>query len=299
MTGWLVLVESNTTGTGRLFCSAAEALGLRPVVLARDPARYPYLAADSVEHRVCDTGRAEAVLRVCEQLDGPVLGVTSSSEYWVATASEVARTLGRPHPDPEAVRACRDKASQRRLLSAAGIGCPDFAAAASPAEAVAAAGRIGFPVVVKPTAGSGSVGVRRCADAEQVRAAAEAVLDAEPGTLGLPPQSAVLVERYLDGPEFSVETLDDQVVGVTGKHLGPEPYFVETGHDFPARLAADERHLLGEVGGVGTACAGSGLGSGTHRTALDAAGDPGRRGQPAACRRDDPAGGAGRASGWT
>ncbi len=112
---------------------------------------------------------------------------------------------------------------------------------------MAAAGRIGFPVVVKPTAGSGSVGVRRCADAEQVRAAAGAVLDAEPGTLGLPPQSAVLVEQYLDGPEFSVETLDDQVIGVTGKHLGPEPYFVETGHDFPARLAAADRRLLGEV----------------------------------------------------
>jgi biotin carboxylase len=247
MTGWLVLVESNTTGTGRLFCAAAAALGLRPVVLARDPLRYPYLAADSVEHRVCDTGSTAAVLDACGQLDGPVAGATSSSEYWVATASEVARALGLPHPDPSAVRACRDKASQRRLLRAAGIPCPDFAAATTPAEAAAAAGRIGFPVVVKPTAGSGSIGVRRCADAGQVRAAAEAVLDAEPGTLGLPPQSAVLVEQYLDGPEFSVETLDDQVIGVTGKYLGPEPHFVETGHDFPARLAAEDGHRLGEA----------------------------------------------------
>jgi len=247
MTGWFVLVESNTTGTGRLFCAAAEALGLRPVVLVRDPARYPYLAADSVAYRVCDTGSAEAVLQACGQLDAPVRGVTSSSEYWVATASEVARLLGLPHPDPAAVQACRDKANQRRLLRAAGIDCPDFAEADSPAGAVVAADRIGFPVVVKPTAGSGSVGVRRCADADEVLAAAAAVLDAEPGTLGLPPQSAVLVEQYLDGPEFSVETLDDQVVGVTGKHLGPEPYFVEIGHDFPARLAAAERHLLGEA----------------------------------------------------
>jgi len=266
VTGWLVLVESNTTGTGRLFCAAAGELGLRPVLLARDPARYPYLAADSVEHRVCDTGSAEAVLDACGQLDGPVLGVTSSSEYWVATASEVARTLGLPHPDPAAVRACRDKANQRRLLRAAGIGCPDFAAAISPAEAVAAAVRIGFPVVVKPTAGSGSVGVRRCADAEQVRTAAAAVLDAEPGTLGLPPQSAVLVEQYLDGPEFSVETLDDEVVGVTGKYLGPEPYFVETGHDFPARLADDDRRRLGEA--AVSALRALGLGWGPAHTEL-------------------------------
>jgi argininosuccinate lyase len=145
------------------------------------------------------------------------------------------------------VRACRDKAGQRRVLQAAGLAGPRFAAARSSAEAVAAADRIGFPVVVKPTAGSGSIGVRRCADAEQVRAAVAAVLDADPAALGLPPQSEVLVEQYLDGPEFSVETLDEQVVGVTGKHLGAEPYFVETGHDFPARLAADHRRRLGEA----------------------------------------------------
>ena len=245
--GWFVLVESNTTGSGRLFCAAARSLGLRPVVLVRDPLRYPYLAADDIEHRVLDTSSIEAVRRACAELGGPVVAVTSSSEYFVATASEVARALGLPHPDPAAVRACRDKASQRSILRAAGVGCPDFAAAGSVAEAVLAATRIGFPVVVKPTAGSGSVGVRRCADAEQVRAAAEAVLDADPAALGLPPQSAVLVEQYLHGPEFSVETLDDQVVGVTGKHLGPEPYFVETGHDFPALVAAEDRRELGEV----------------------------------------------------
>jgi biotin carboxylase len=248
MTGsWFVLVESNTTGSGRLFCAAARELGLRPVVLARDPQRYPYLAEDGIEHRVLDTGSADTVLAACAELAGPVAGVTSSSEYFVATASEAARALGLPHPDPAAVRACRDKASQRSILHAAGVGCPDFAVARTSAQAVTAAGRIGFPVVLKPGAGSGSVGVRLCGDAEQVRAAAERVLESDPAALGLPPQSAVLIEQYLDGPEFSVETLDDRVIGVTGKHLGAEPHFVEIGHDFPARLAPENRHRVGEV----------------------------------------------------
>jgi biotin carboxylase len=248
MTGnWFVLVESNTTGTGRLFCAAARQLGLRPVVLARDRNRYPYLAGDGIECRVLDTGSAEAVLAACAELAGPVAGVISSSEYFIATASEAARALGLPHADPVAVRACRDKASQRRILRAAGVGCPDFAVARTTAQAPAAAARLGFPVVLKPTAGSGSVGVRRCTDAEQVRAAAAMVLESDPAALGLPPQSAVLIEQYLDGLEFSVETLDDQVIGVTGKHLGAEPYFVETGHDFPARLPPDQLRELGEV----------------------------------------------------
>ena len=62
---WLVLVESNTTGSGRLFCSCARRLGLRPVLLARDPARYPYVAADAIEHRMADTGSAAGVLEAC------------------------------------------------------------------------------------------------------------------------------------------------------------------------------------------------------------------------------------------
>src|SRR5262245_49942824 len=109
---WLVLVESNTTGTGRLFCSAARAIGLRPVLFARDPDRYPYVAADRIDSRVLDTRDPAAILAGCAELAGSVAGVTSSSEYSIAIAAEVARVLGRPHPDPDAVRACRDKGAQ-------------------------------------------------------------------------------------------------------------------------------------------------------------------------------------------
>ena len=200
----LVLVESNTTGTGRLFCRAAVAAGLRPVLLARDPDRYPYVRDDGIVARVVDTGSAAAVLAACAELDPA--GVTSSSEYYVGTASETARALGLPHPDPEAVRAARDKATQRARLAAAGLPGPAFAAAGGPGEAVAAARQLGFPVVVKPVSGSGSIGVRRCDSPAAVEAAAAAILAGTAGT-GLPAQDRVLVEGYLGGAEYSVETL--------------------------------------------------------------------------------------------
>jgi S-sulfo-L-cysteine synthase (3-phospho-L-serine-dependent) len=239
--GWLVLVESNTTGTGRLFCRAARQLGLRPVLFARDPARYPYVRQDRVPVRVLDTGDPAAVLAGCAALPGPVRGVTSSSEYSVATAAEVARRLGLPHPDPDAVRACRDKPTQRARLAAAGLPGPAAAVAATAEEAGLAAAAIGPPVVLKPVAGSGSIGVRLCASPAGARAAADAVLRGLPG---LPAQPAVLIEAYLPGPEFSVETSDERVAGITAKHLGLRPWFVETGHDFPARLPAADRRAL-------------------------------------------------------
>jgi biotin carboxylase len=241
---WFVLVESNTTGSGRLFCAHARSLGLRPVVFARDPSRYPYLAEDGIDTRVADTADHAAVAAACLTLGGRVAGVTSSSEYFVGAAGVLARALGLPHPDPEAIRACRDKSTQRARLREAGVPGAAFAAARTPSAAVEAAVRIGYPVVVKPVAGSGSIATRLCADAAGVGEAARAVLAPAPGALALPPQPAVMVEQYLAGAEYSVETFDDRVVGVTRKHLGPEPHFVEVGHDFPARLAPADRRAV-------------------------------------------------------
>jgi biotin carboxylase len=242
--GWFVLVESNTTGSGRLFCASARRLGLRPVLFARDPQRYPYVRADGIDSQVVDTGVPAAVLAACAGLTGPIAGVASSSEYFIATAGEVAAALSLPHPDPAAVRACRDKNTQRAGLRAAGIPVPQFAAARTCAAAVAAAAQIGFPVVVKPVAGSGSIGTRLCTGPDEVAAAASYVLDTDPADLALPPQHAVMVEEYLAGPEYSVETLGTEVVGVTRKHLGPAPFFVETGHDFPAPLGAAREQAI-------------------------------------------------------
>jgi argininosuccinate lyase len=258
---WLVLVESNTTGSGRLFCSCARRLGLRPVLLARDPARYPYVAADGIDYRVTDTGSAAGVLSACRDLAGPIAGVTSSSEYFIATAAEAARALGRPHPAPEAVRSCRDKHAQRIALSAAGVGCPGFAAARTPDEAAAAAARIGYPVVVKPASGTGSIAVRLCQTGAQVRAAVGyAFAGPDPA---LPPQDTVLVEEYLAGAEYSAELIDDQVVGITRKLLGAEPYFVETGHDYPAPLGEADAKTIGEAAVAAVRALGLGWG-GAH-----------------------------------
>ncbi len=78
--------------------------------------------------------------------------------------------------------------------------------------------------------------MRLCASLAEVATAASHVLNSDPVELGLPPQMSVLVEQFLTGPEYSVEVLTGCVVGITRKWLGPQPYFIEIGHDFPAPL---------------------------------------------------------------
>jgi biotin carboxylase len=230
------MVESNTTGTGRTFAVAARARGLRPVLLSSRPERYPWVAEDDVDVALADTADAASVADVA-RTSAPgagLAGLVTSSEYFVAVTARVAVRLGLPGPDPGAVERCRDKRRQRQALQGAGVPVPAFAAAASPQEAIEAALAIGLPVVVKPADGTGSRGVRLCCDPAEVADHTAGLLARRRDERGRPTIPAVLVEEYVAGPEVSVETFGTEIVGITTKHLGPQPWFVEHGHDFPA-----------------------------------------------------------------
>ncbi|GIJ24296.1 ATP-grasp domain-containing protein [Micromonospora lutea] len=243
--GVMVFVESNTTGTGRHYCRAARSRGLRPVLLARVPSRYPYLDQDGIESLVLDTSDVETVVGACRHL-GSVTGITSSSEYFVPVAARAALRMGLAGPDPVAVERARHKGLQREALLAAGVPVPDFRVIRTAAEATSVATELGCPVVVKPVRGSGSVGVRLCRTNREVVEHATRLLATRVNERGLPVEPEVLVERFVDGPEFSAEFFDGAPVGLTAKHLGPPPHFVETGHDFPAELEPEAVAALTE-----------------------------------------------------
>ncbi|MBL0339382.1 MAG: ATP-grasp domain-containing protein [Rhodospirillaceae bacterium] len=60
-------------------------------------------------------------------------------------------------------------------------------------------------------------------------------------------EPSILIEEYIDGPEFSVEIMDSLIIGITKKHLGPPPYFVEIGHDFPADISVDLADQISKI----------------------------------------------------
>src|SRR5664280_1066617 len=95
-------------------------------------------------------------------------GVLCWDETRVVAAAEMARRLGVPSSDPESVRRCRDKHRTRTALSTAGVAQPTSIAVATLAEARVAANRIGYPVVVKPRALTGSFGVAKVEAADEL-----------------------------------------------------------------------------------------------------------------------------------
>jgi biotin carboxylase len=242
MTALLAFVESNTTGSGMLALIKARAMGFEPVLLSNDPRRYRGLESTRAEVAVCDTNSLQAVAVALEGKVGgaELAGITTTSEFYLETAARLAARLRLPSNPAEAIATCRDKARTREALRGAGMTGPRFAVVHLEDDIDSAIGCVGLPCVVKPVDDTGSFEVRHCTSAEEAAAQCRRVLALRRNVRGQRAAGVALVEEYLDGPEFSVELLSWQgaahTVGVTEKRLGGLPYFVESGHLFPAPL---------------------------------------------------------------
>jgi carbamoyl-phosphate synthase large subunit len=142
---------------------------------------------------------AAGVLAVCEreQPEGVVIQFGGQTPLKLARDLEAAgfRILGTPF---EAVDLAEDRERFGGVLRELGIACPDWGIAASGAEAVDLAERIGYPVLVRPSYVLGGRAMRVCHDDDQVREAFAGV------------QGPTLVDRFLENAiEIDVDALCD------------------------------------------------------------------------------------------
>jgi len=189
-----------------------------------------------VGHTSLDTLDAGAMIAAAAELSRqrPIAGIVSYDEARIHATATVATALGLPTSPPEAIARCRDKHLTREALARAQVPQARSVAVTSLAEAVREANQIGYPVVVKPRHLAASFGVARADDDAQLAAAYQA---ARTTTLPEAPEyyeAGVLVEEYLDGAEYSVESVcfDGRVepVAVTRKRTGYSPNFEEVEH---------------------------------------------------------------------
>ena len=188
----------------------------------------PYI----VEAHVVDVTDLDAMLKLAHTVGAD--GVITFDELSVVIAAELARALNLPHTDPKAMQRCKDKHAQRRALALNGLSPVDYGLAEDPQQAREIACRIGYPVVFKPLALGGSIGVIRVATEEEVDGAFELASNATSGDGHRSSVAGVLIEQYLDGPEYSVDCVTwegiTHPVVVAEKSLGFAPYFEEIGH---------------------------------------------------------------------
>ncbi|MFG2703171.1 ATP-grasp domain-containing protein [Streptomyces sp. NPDC048386] len=182
-------------------------------------------------------------------------GVFTWTEWYLVPVARLARQLGLPTTAPEVMQTCRNKATARNLFARHGVPSAASLSVRNVQEAWAAAERIGYPVVLKPAAHAGSIGVIRVDHHDQLPAAYDfAARAAGVGTQNM----SVLVEEYLDGPEVSVECVtyrgETTVVAVTRKTVSAPPFFEELAHSVDASdplldvVAPAARAAIGALG---------------------------------------------------
>ncbi|MEC8929732.1 MAG: ATP-grasp domain-containing protein [Verrucomicrobiota bacterium] len=172
----------------------ARSIGHRVVVSDRNPDCPGSVLADEFVQLGVDA--RDTLLARARELQ-PDAVVTDQTDGAVGVVAWLCKELGLTGIGYECAKRFTDKFQMRTALAAAGFKMPSFSRCESLAECVECAEAIGWPVMIKPLASQSSLGVNRVDDPDQMAAAFE-----ETASLG---GSAVLVEEFLDGPEFSVE----------------------------------------------------------------------------------------------
>ena len=234
----VVFIESNTTGSGKLLLEKAIAQGFSPIFITANPQKYRFLGELLVSPTVLDTANADEIAAFLSTVAN-IQAILSSSEYFVGIAAQLAQQFGLKGNNPAAIACCRDKNQLAETLSAAHIRYPRTAAVSSLSEIEETLAQFNTPFVIKPRSGSGSCLVKLCATAQLGKQHIQTILSAG---------RTALVQDYILGTEYSVETLTNEgrttLIGITRKHLGEAPHFVEIGHDFPAALTIDEQATI-------------------------------------------------------
>ncbi|MBB83784.1 MAG: acetyl-CoA carboxylase biotin carboxylase subunit [Deltaproteobacteria bacterium] len=177
-------------------------------------------------------------------------------------------------PTPEVIAAMGLKIAARERMIAAGVPVvPGGDRIEDPAEAAQAAEAMGYPVLVKASAGGGGRGMRRVDGPEELEAALERAASEAEAAFG---DGAVYLEKFVDGPRHIEFQVMSDAHGHT-IHLGERECSIQRRHqklveESPAYGMTDEvRAAMGDAA-VRAAEAVGYVGAGTVEFLMDASG---------------------------
>lgn len=223
---------------------AAHRLGLRVIVADGNTSAVGRKEADEFLHIDLKDHEAMADAAVKLKKTRELAAVFTAGTDFSATVAYAAAAAGLPATPYESAVAATDKYKMRALLRSEGVRVPDFVVVSADELAFGLPSRvtaIALPVVVKPADSMGSRGVVRADRWDDALGFARTAAT-------FSRTSRVVIEGFIDGPEFSLDALvyDEsvQITGFADRHIGFSPYFIEAGHTIPTALEASERERV-------------------------------------------------------
>lgn len=187
------------------FLRALKGLGVKVSAIGPTPAERLSPAARHLldGYRGCDRLQdADALLTAARELQAPAFDrVETIDEPLVEPAAALRERLGVPGLPLRTAKLCRDKVAMKDFLRQHGVPCAMSAAIASDAEATAFAERWGYPVIVKPLAGFGTLRTFRCQDAAELTRALQ--------QLAPSPSRRIAIEEFIEGHEGFFDSMCD------------------------------------------------------------------------------------------
>jgi biotin carboxylase len=247
----LLLLIPTTTYRTEAFVQAAAKLDVEMVVASERPSVLEAALPDGL--LTLDFEDAGKSARAVEEFARRhrVDAVVPVDDRTTVVGAAIAERLGLRTSPLAAVRKTRNKHRMREAFARAGVRSPGYALFHVTDDQEAAAGRVTYPCVLKPTILAGSRGVIRADDPAAFVAAFRriAAILAEPDVTALEGAAEVLVEDFIPGREVALEGLlagdELHVLAIFDK---PDPldgpYFEETIYVTPSRLAAEAQALI-------------------------------------------------------
>jgi pyruvate carboxylase subunit A len=212
-----ILIANRGEIAVRIVRACAE-MGIKSVAVFAEPDRYSLhikkadeaysLGPDTVAgylnaHRLVNLAKATG----CDALHPGYGFLSENPELAEICARREVRFIG---PSAEVIRIMGDKTQARQAMQAAGIPVtPGSDGNVSDLkQAVKIAKQIGYPVMLKATAGGGGRGIRRCDSEAELRRHYDRVISEATKAFG---QSEVFLEKYIANPRhIEVQILADQ-----------------------------------------------------------------------------------------
>ena len=166
-----------------------------------------------------------------EKIDGVL---TAATDYGVLTASYIAREMGLNGINYESAKLIKNKYRVRKCFFENKVDDTEQAYEVSAETDIGKlAGKVSFPVMVKPCDGSGSRGASRVDFAEDFEKACIAAMESSI-------THRATVETFIEGREYGAETLvingEIHVLSIMKKMMTKAPYYAELGHAIPTDL---------------------------------------------------------------
>ncbi|WP_455717676.1 ATP-grasp domain-containing protein [Anaerosporobacter sp.] len=166
--------------------------------------------------------------------------IFTMNEYYIEHVARIAREYNIPYYglNEDAAQACRNKKNTKVVFEKNKIPCANYVLIKSLKEALQTLNRISFPLVVKPSNESGSKLVSICDNIQEMIDSLQQIYSTKQNCIGDTLDTEVLVEEYIDGKEYSVETYTingaSTVIAITSKET---ENCIEVSHTVPAKIS--------------------------------------------------------------